>query len=62
MGVLEAIAPLIDATATSCVFMTKDGYGIPAAQCAGNVFVKYGNDLNLRTGVHLNRVAWHKNN
>ena len=57
--VLAFLAPLLDADPATCLFMTSGAYGIPSAQSASSMFMKYGNDLTMRTGVHMSSVAWH---
>ena len=57
--VLAFLAPLLDADPITSLFMTSGAYGIPSAQSASSMFMKYGNDLTLRTGVHMSSVAWH---
>ena len=42
--------------------MTEDFFGIRAQQRAGDAFVKFGCEFELRTGVHLSKVGWHSKN
>lgn len=58
--VLQFVAPTLDADALTSLFMTTEGaYGIPSSQTASSMFMKYGNELTLRTGVRMGSVAWH---
>lgn len=56
--VLEKMAKLIEAETATSVFMTDDNFGIRNNQTAGSVFMKYGNELTLMTGIHLSKVAF----
>ena len=58
--VLETVAPQVNADPSTAVFMTEDFYGIRASQSGASIFMKYGMQFELHTGVHLNRVGWHQ--
>ena len=60
--VLETVVPHVNADASTSVFMTEDFYGIRANQSSGSIFMKYGTQFELHTGIHLNRVGWHPKN
>jgi hypothetical protein len=60
--VLEAVVPHVNADASTSVFMTEDFYGIRSKQTSASIFMKYGTQFELHTGVHLNRVGWHPKN
>ena len=60
--VLETVAPQVNADPSTAVFMTEDFYGIRASQSGASIFMKYGTQFELHTGVHLNRVGWHPKN
>uniref|UniRef100_A0A7S2MIW8 Ubiquitin-fold modifier 1 n=1 Tax=Haptolina brevifila TaxID=156173 RepID=A0A7S2MIW8_9EUKA len=44
--------------ATSGAFLLKGGYGVRPTQSAGQIFMKFGYDLNYHPKVDLSRVAW----
>mmetsp|Transcript_17913 Transcript_17913/g.22071 ORF Transcript_17913/g.22071 Transcript_17913/m.22071 type:complete len:142 (+) Transcript_17913:425-850(+) len=61
-SILEFASPHVDAKPETSVFMTDDSFGIRPKQSAGNIFMKYGDDIELHTGVHLNQIGWHAKN
>mmetsp|Transcript_16632 Transcript_16632/g.42732 ORF Transcript_16632/g.42732 Transcript_16632/m.42732 type:complete len:131 (-) Transcript_16632:188-580(-) len=41
-------------------FLLKGGFGVQPQQSAGQVFMKYGHELEFHPKVDLTRVAWHQ--
>ena len=41
-------------------FLIKGGYGIRPQQSVGQVFMKYGYEIEFHPKVDLTRVAWHQ--
>jgi hypothetical protein len=39
-------------------FLLPGGFGVRPAQSAGQVFMKYGHELDFRPKVELSRIAW----
>jgi Ubiquitin fold modifier 1 protein len=41
-------------------FLLKGGYGIRPQQSAGQIFMKYGYEIEFHPKVDLTRIAWHQ--
>ena len=43
-------------------FLLKGGFGVRPAQSSGQVFMKYGHELEFHKDVWPHRIAWHQRN
>ena len=56
----DVLALLNKRYAGNGAFLLKGGYGIRPQQSAGQIFMKYGYELEFHPKVDLTRIAWHQ--
>ena len=51
---------IVDKAACRKILLKQGGFGVRPQQSAGQVFMKYGYDVEYHPKVDLSRVAWHQ--